>query len=417
MNTESPQPEEKKSSHLSTRFGCVLLSLLFLASGVGFMALFAVRAWQDIRVFTVWQPTQCTVISLGIGAQQSIRIRAGGPRTTGSSESFRPQVTFRYVVDGIEHECTGWDSWALAGDFGGGSRKFYLRVLDRYEIGQTYPCWYDPAEPSQAVLVRRVQPLYLLAFFPMALMVLGGVGLAITFSRAKPALPPDASSASTVWQDPPGYSQRLAVRLDPVTPSTQAGCILTLAALMLAVSAFSGFAAYNSWIDGEVPVITGLSMVAFGLVGMILLWVSVGALAVRVPLPILEADQPTVAAGTRLRMRLVQPGPVRLRTIRVTFVGEIVAPAKSGAPHLKTMFEGVVIDTGPLVARHTMPFARYMDLAPPADATPSSSAEDAPEVRWRVHVTIFPFGWPRLTYLFPIIVTSSTTEPAPQDAG
>lgn len=416
MDTKLPPAKSNGPSSSSTRIGCALLSLLFLAGGVGFMVLFAARAWRDIRIFTAWQPAQCTIISLEIGSQRSSRVRTGGPYIAGRSESYRPEITFRYVVDGIEYDCTGWDSWALAGDYGGGSHKYYLRVLDRYEIGQTYPCWYDPADPSQAVLVRRVRPLYILALFPLALVALGGLGLVATLSRARPVPAPEPIPASTAQQDPPGYRQRLAVRIDPVTAGDQKGCLFILAALMLAVGALAGFAAYQSWIDGEIPVVTGLVMVAFGASGTILLMAAVSAMVFQVPVPILEAERPTVAAGARLQMRLVQPGPVRLKTIRVTLVGEKLPPAKSGTPSVKGFFERVVIDTGHLVVGRMAPLARNMDLVLPADAPPSSSGQEEPEVRWRVQVTLIPFGWPRLTYLFPVVVTPSSTEPSSDDA-
>lgn len=38
-------------------------------------------------------------------------------------------------------------------------------ILDSYDFGQTYTCWYDPTNPTHAVLVRNLNPLGLGIFF------------------------------------------------------------------------------------------------------------------------------------------------------------------------------------------------------------------------------------------------------------
>jgi hypothetical protein len=53
--------------------------------------------------------------------------------------------------------------------------------LDRWEIGQTYPCWYNPLDPSVAVLVRGYSLwFWMLLLVPLGFMVIGGGGLAYT---------------------------------------------------------------------------------------------------------------------------------------------------------------------------------------------------------------------------------------------
>jgi hypothetical protein len=160
------------------------MAALFLLVGLGGLTLAGVRAWRDVRVFTVWQPTTCTVLDATIGSSRGTR---GKP-------AYRPEITYRYEAGGREYRCTGWDAWAVWGDYGGGSHTYYERVLDRFPVGGSFPCWFDPAEPAHAVLVRRIRPLYVLTVLPLLFTVLGAVGLFAAV--AKPSRP-DAGAEPT----------------------------------------------------------------------------------------------------------------------------------------------------------------------------------------------------------------------------
>jgi hypothetical protein len=39
-------------------------------------------------------------------------------------------------------------------------------IVDRYKVGETYPCWYNPANPVQVVLTRQ---------FDWVILILPGV--------------------------------------------------------------------------------------------------------------------------------------------------------------------------------------------------------------------------------------------------
>ena len=43
-----------------------------------------------------------------------------------------------------------------------------------FNVGQSYPCWYDPADPQDAVLARQFRPLfYAAALVPLLFLVIG----------------------------------------------------------------------------------------------------------------------------------------------------------------------------------------------------------------------------------------------------
>ncbi|MDX1961764.1 MAG: DUF3592 domain-containing protein [Pirellulales bacterium] len=54
-------------------------------------------------------------------------------------------------------------------------------ILRHFEIGQSYPCWINPADPAEVVLVRGYTWwLWLMLILPMSFLVMGGVGLVWT---------------------------------------------------------------------------------------------------------------------------------------------------------------------------------------------------------------------------------------------
>ncbi len=46
-------------------------------------------------------------------------------------------------------------------------------IVDQYTVGKTYPCWYNPANPTQAVLTRQFN--WFVFFIPVPFLVVGGV--------------------------------------------------------------------------------------------------------------------------------------------------------------------------------------------------------------------------------------------------
>jgi hypothetical protein len=67
--------------------------------------------------------------------------------------TYRAEFLIRYTVDGREYQARTYDAPSLRRS----STAFRWpkeRVLATFTVGEEYPCWYDPQDPSQAVLVR-----------------------------------------------------------------------------------------------------------------------------------------------------------------------------------------------------------------------------------------------------------------------
>jgi hypothetical protein len=384
----------------SAKWGCLWASLAFLAAGLGFLSLFATRAWRDVRVLAVWQKASCTIVEKGIGSTSRSRLRP----------AYRPEITFRYQVEGRTHQCTGWDSWAVSGDYGGGGREFYERVLDRYQVGASYPCWFDPKDPSKAVLVRRLRPLYLLGVLPLALIVLGAMGLHGSLARPAPAPVADTSPPPTGEALPAPERWLRPRRLSPLTAHrAQSGGAFVVALALLFVAVIAGVSAQSQWEDGETPILPGLFLVLFGGLGLLVLWIAVAAaLASRVPPLVVEIEQPTVAIGGSIEALVRQPGPLRLRSLRLTLACEELAPAQKGPPSIRVLHEETLAEVGRVRIRADAPLERRLTLRVPAGARPSCEGPAA--VQWRLRAWVAPSFAPRFVRTFAIAVTRAAAE-------
>ncbi|MBK7878770.1 MAG: DUF3592 domain-containing protein [Planctomycetes bacterium] len=103
---------------------------------VGLVALgFVVRLQSRLEASNRWTEAPCTILAASSAFE---------------SDAFHVHVTYRYVVDSIEHTS---DQVAFSDS---GDRDHARAVLARHPVGSTSTCWVNPADPSDAVLERRV---------------------------------------------------------------------------------------------------------------------------------------------------------------------------------------------------------------------------------------------------------------------
>jgi hypothetical protein len=149
---------------------------LFLLAGCCFLV---VLVWADVlvpwRVNHHYQETTCVVLDRRLDQHTFF----GGDSTYGGvgSVGYRPEFLIQYNVDGKTYQTWTYDPppGRLVQHYEG-TRVDSQVTLDRFTVGQVYPCWYDPDEPSEAVLARGYPHLWWVCF-PWPFLLIGGLGL------------------------------------------------------------------------------------------------------------------------------------------------------------------------------------------------------------------------------------------------
>jgi len=78
------------------------------------------------------------------------------------------------MVDGRETFSSGFDTGSRLGIGGQGGRT---EELNAWTVGAGVPCWYDPADPLDVVVLRGFGGAYLFALLPLPVFLLGVAGL------------------------------------------------------------------------------------------------------------------------------------------------------------------------------------------------------------------------------------------------
>lgn len=143
---------------------CLLLGMLLLVMAVG-----ALRQQQR------YQAGRCTILSKHLLASYSSQKNGGSPM-------YEPSFEFTVMTaDGRHYHASGYDGSNTSTS----GLQSQQAIIDSYAIGQSYPCWYDPANPSQAVLVHH--PNWFLFVASAVLLLVGGMlgtgGLLIRLGR------------------------------------------------------------------------------------------------------------------------------------------------------------------------------------------------------------------------------------------
>ncbi len=166
-----PQAPSSSSSPGSIRLGLgPTAAVAALMIAVGFWMIFAAMAWRDHRALTAWTETTCTILGRRIVAQSSTSspgTSSGRPRDT---TVYEPELALRYTVDGRERYSTGFDTGSSLRVGGSAGRQGDVAA---WQVGSTVPCWYDPADPADVVVVRGFGGAYLFALLPVPVFLLG----------------------------------------------------------------------------------------------------------------------------------------------------------------------------------------------------------------------------------------------------
>jgi len=147
---------------LMFRRGAVVLVLI----SIGFLLFFVDLARRDSRIRNKYVETQCTVVDSMARFAESQTASATAPsRRTGT---WTPLFAVRYPTTAGEMVSVGY---ASPSHIQIGRRRAESPSLQMVTRGATAPCWYDPENPKQLVLVRDFGGAYWFALLPLTTLL------------------------------------------------------------------------------------------------------------------------------------------------------------------------------------------------------------------------------------------------------
>lgn len=331
--------------------------------GIASLVILGWQGYRDYRLAKHYLPAEAEVIDY---------VTVPNRFNSGSSwqrrhRTARPTFVFRFTTkEGQQITARGYDNY----------RGRYLPAKESVTVrtGERHPCWYDPANPSRAVLIKRFNPHhYWSLLFPLGFI--GFPWLLLRAMFARPGGVPKFKGAAA--------GQQLAWRLAP-TASQQGmtGCmgiaVLILGAITAGLWMGAREYAYSDpsytwlrrllslnydgwWVATAVGVLfTGVFIWAF-LVNV--RWIGV-------PEPVIEVDLADLRPGESTSLWIRQEGPLRAETFTVSLLCEVQGPKGKGYPVRKGLVHRQNVDLRG--GRHAEAIDFTATVSIPGDARPSN---------------------------------------------
>ncbi len=347
---------------------------------------------------------------------------------------YRPEIKIEYEVQGVTYSPYTYDIHHAPRS----TRDEAQAIIGGFSPRETCPCWYDPADPGTAVLVRGYQWwIWPALLIPASFVVIGVGGLIFTALHWGKSVERRAAAARSVpapelfdpgsmypWSaavDPkypfiPDCSEissspgtRLAYRL-PLTHSpgwTLLGLLAACVAWNGAVSVFLVMA-LRSFLAGTPDWLMTLFIIPFLVVGVALVAVFVRLLrhAAGIGPTLVEISDHPLLPGNAYRFFLSQSGNLTLKSIEVSLVCEEEAVFRQGTnarTESREAFRRALYSGGRAIIRPGEPLEAECDLPIPAEAMHSFRASHN-QIQWRLIVHGEIVGWHVFQRSFPVVV-------------
>src|SRR6266849_2818366 len=153
----------------------ILLGGIFVLVAVALVRYFV----SSISQLQGYQAGQCTITAeqlLQRKQEQKEVYSSNGTTHTRPTTTTVYQPNFKFMVqtaDGRRYAARGYDAFESASSDRAGQQA----IVDQYTVGKTYPCWYNPARPAQAVLTRQFNRV--LFIIPGIFFFVGGMFLIV----------------------------------------------------------------------------------------------------------------------------------------------------------------------------------------------------------------------------------------------
>jgi hypothetical protein len=417
---------EKKRGHRRTgskafgNFGEALFFGLFFAIGCGaFASMLVALVWPEWRANRQFARTSCVIVDKEPGVK---------PATQNGPAMYRPEFRIRYQVDDQKYDEN--NIYDMTKRYSADLEQVSA-ILDRFELNQEYPCWYDPIDPHRAVLVRGYSGwLYLALLVPFSFMIIGGGRLLLTLlhwnasaerrallaqraspldvfeveasDRGFPTVPADANLTNS-----PGTT--LAYRL-PIATTTgwtlfaaSAACVVWNGIVAIfVVMAISRYASGEpDWMLAALVIpflLAGVALVVY-LVRQILITTGVGPTRV-------EISAHPLVPGEPYDLFLSQAGRLEMHSLEVWLACDEKATYRQGTDtrtETRRVYEERCFLREGFEIHQGLPFESRCRFRVPKDAMHSFQANHN-QVSWKLIVKGSVAGWPDYQRVFQIVV-------------
>ncbi len=344
------------------------------------------------------------------------------------NSTYRPDIRIEYTVDGNRYEDVTYD----AARWYSSNREEVEATVESFPAGSEHACWYDPMDPSHAILVRGYSGwYYLFLLIPLSFIVIGGGGLIYTllhwntsaerraarlqrarefdiFEAAKsageeyPYVPADADLKNS-----PGTT--LAYRL-PIASAPGWTLFAAVAACLFwnGIASIFVIMAIRGHLRGEpdwfltvfvIPfMVVGVALVAY-VVRQLLITTGVGATRI-------EISHHPLIPGQQYEILVAQAGRLTMNSLQVVLACDEKATYQQGTDtrtetrrvHQESVFLRTDFEIHP-----SLPFENRCALCISSSAMHSFKS-DHNEVHWKLVVKGDVAGWPDYERSFPVIV-------------
>jgi len=391
----------------------------------------------DWRANNRYLPNSCVALDRRLARAEGQANRRGGQ----GRPTYHPEIKIRYEVDDRKYEVWTYDAifiWHR-------SRAAQQAIVDSFQVGATYPCWYDPNRPERAILVRgHAWVPYFCLTVPIGFLLIGGIGihrswknreklaqqvglvLAPRVGRAAFAAGPDRSTVPTLdLSQSPGST--LTYRLPSSTRPARnvLGCLfftlfwngITAPFVVITIASRLG----ASWAKPGPPWPIQLVIILFALVGLsalvFLIYFGIAELLVAIGVgpTTVEISHHPLEPGAHLVVFLSQGArrTMQMNRLRLLCVCEEQA-SRSGGENARTetrrVYEEEVLAREEFELQPSLPLEARAELRLPPGAMHSFLAVHN-QVRWKLVVRGDVAGWPNFEREFPIVVQPSKGAP------
>ena len=344
---------------------------------------------------------------------------------------FRPEIQIEFQVDGDTYKIWTYDVHTLRDNGYSSDWEATEEKARGFAVGRSYYCWYNPANPNEAVLVRGSNWwVWLTLSIPVSFVLVGGIGLTYTTFgwgksaerkavSAKTAVELDLSNGDRTQADFPcipagkditdSPGTKLAFRL-PI--GTSPGWVLFgWAAACLAYNGVVSIFVYGAvagHVGGVPDWFLTIFILPFAAIGIWLIVLFARQLMINTgvgPTMVEISDQP-LYPGERYRLSLTQTGRLKIGSLRVSLVCDEEATYRHGTDtrtESQRVYQQVVLEQNRLDLKRGRSFEANCDIELPKGAMHSFKSEHN-EVSWKVVVKGQVASWPDYERCFPVIV-------------